>query len=172
MSIRSSSRVAAPSPVRFPLAGSSEPVRVEGVSARRIAAETGATCATAPDRSVTCWGEGSQFGLSVTIRPVEPRRVPFGVTPFDLDVGVISTCAGGMGQVGCHGSLLFGDCSDRVADLRRVPVEGVREVSIGYEDMCARGAGGTVWCWGCNGTGAAGDATRIPHPTPTRVLLP
>lgn len=151
---------------RGDIAGSAEPIPVDGVAAIRIAAETGATCATAESGDVTCWGDGSQFGLSVTSVTVPPRPVRFGVEPADVDVGVISSCGIGGGRVGCQGFLVFGDCSDRRAANQLADIPDVREVSIGYEDMCARDGSGTVHCWGCNSTGAVGDGTTTARASP------
>jgi hypothetical protein len=52
-------------------------------------------------------------------------------------------------------------------------VPGLREISVGYEDACARSADGTVSCWGCNGTALLGTGA-IDHgtATPTNVALP
>lgn len=151
---------------RTDIPGTADPVPVDGVAAMRIAAETGATCATAESGEVTCWGDGSQFGLSVTTMTVPPRPVTFGVRPSDVDVGVISSCAIGGDHVGCQGFLVFGDCTDRRAANQLADIPDVREVSIGYEDMCARDASGTVHCWGCNSSGAVGDGTTTPRARP------
>ena len=149
-----------------------DPVRVEGVSAVHLAAETNATCAWTDREDVWCWGDGSQFGVSLTILPVSPRQVSFGATPVDLDVGVVSTCSGVGDEVVCLGSTYdFPTCTNRWNGRVAFDLPEVREVSIGYMDMCARDAQGRVWCWGCNQTGAVGDGSTTGHAVPFEVPL-
>jgi alpha-tubulin suppressor-like RCC1 family protein len=148
------------------------PVRVPGVSAVRIAAETEATCAIAASGHATCWGEGSQFGTSLTNAPTAPREAPFAEGAIDVDVGVVFACAAREGAVTCDGALYdFATCQDHRVDTRAFRVPGVREVSVGYEDACARDAEGAVWCWGCNLSGLAGAGANGGKPSPTRVTL-
>lgn len=138
-----------------------DPLRVDGVRATSIAAETHATCAIG-DAGVTCWGEGSQFGTRLTFDPGPPREVAF-EAPIDLDVGVITTCAAGA-NIECRGSQFdLPACTDRWNGDATYDLSA-REISIGIEDMCARNADG-VYCWGCNSTGAIGrigDGSAIP----------
>jgi alpha-tubulin suppressor-like RCC1 family protein len=149
---------------------SRSPVRVPIAPAQRLASETRATCAIVGD-GITCWGDGSQFGTSLTVNPVSPQYVAFG--GHDVDVGVVSMCAARDADVTCTGSMYDSDarCGNRSVQLRRFPLPSVREVSIGYQDMCARDAGGAVWCWGCNLTGGVGDPTLAGHSQPWKVPL-
>jgi alpha-tubulin suppressor-like RCC1 family protein len=72
----------------------------------------------------------------------------------------------------CLGSTYnFPECSDRWSGRVVFELPGIREISIGYQDMCARDAHGAVWCWGCNDTGAVGDGSTRGHATPLEVPL-
>lgn len=147
-----------------------EPIVVPNVRASLIAAETSAVCTSGP--TGICWGDGSQFGVSLTIAPGPPRGVVAFDGAKDIDVGVVFACAALQDAVRCNGALYdFATCSDHRVDDRVFPIAGVREISVGYEDACARDASGGVWCWGCNLTGVAGDVAIKGQAEPVRVAL-
>jgi alpha-tubulin suppressor-like RCC1 family protein len=149
-----------------------EPVAVVGLAATRIAAETSAACALTTSGGATCWGDGSQFGVSLTFAPGPPRDAPFAAGAIDIDVGVVFACAARGDSVVCDGSLYdFATCQDHRVDTRAFRVPSVREVSVGYEDACARDSSGTVWCWGCNLTGVAGDVALGGQANPVPIAL-
>jgi alpha-tubulin suppressor-like RCC1 family protein len=149
-----------------------DPIPVSGLSATRVAAETSASCALTTSGGATCWGDSSQFGFSLTIAPGPPRDVPFFAGALDIDVGVVFSCAAMRDAVACDGALYdFATCADHRVDRRTFGIPGVREISVGYEDVCARDATGSVWCWGCNLTGIAGDIALKGQANPVRVAL-
>lgn len=157
-----------------PILASVDAVDVPGVRAVAVASETSAVCAVGAGGDVTCWGDGSQFGTSLTFAPdTPPRAVPFGAGTFDVDVGVVFTCGAHRDEVTCIGALYdFGSgCNRHEVATRSFAVPGVSEISIGYQDACARAADGSVWCWGCNLTGATGDRSLAGHDSPFRVPL-
>jgi alpha-tubulin suppressor-like RCC1 family protein len=83
------------------------------------------------------------------------------------------------GRLLCWGTndrLQLGDGSEWEPNLFRVTpstVPGmeshVAEVAAGDEHTCARKHDGSVWCWGGNWLGQAGDATEFQLPLPLRV---
>ena len=148
------------------------PIVVPGIAGVRVAAETNATCALTTAGGATCWGEGSQFGVSLTVAPGSRRDASFAANATDIDVGVVFACAAKGDDVVCSGALYdFATCQDHRVDTRAFRVPGAREVSIGYQDACARDASGAVWCWGCNLTGVAGDVALKGQPIPVRIAL-
>jgi hypothetical protein len=111
--------------------------------------------------------------VSLTADPGPPRDVPFFAGAFDIDVGVVFSCGAMRDSVACDGALYdFPTCADHFVDKRSFAVPGVRELSVGFEDLCARDASGGVWCWGCNATGVVGDVALKGRASPIRVLLP
>jgi hypothetical protein len=90
----------------------------------------------------------------------------------DIDVGVVFACGARGGEVTCNGSLYdFSTCNDRAVGTRTFAVPQVQEVSVGYQDACARDRSGKVFCWGCNQSNLAGDGKRSGHAAPVVVPL-
>ena len=99
-------------------------------------------CAIRAGGAVWCWGanENGQLGNNVTL-PVPPAPGP---PPRAAAVAVVKTDG--------------------------TPLTDIVEVGGGYDFTCARDAGGGVWCWGSNGSGALGDGTTTSRSTAAPVL--
>lgn len=126
------------------------------------------TCGIRTDGSLWCWGQS--YGSS-------PVRVG-SETWQQVDSGATHTCAIKADQtLLCWGNqnnggwLGVGDENPRTLPT---PVAGGGTwlgVSAGQGHTCAVTTGGTLWCWGQNGSGALGNgsADTAPHSSPTQV---
>jgi alpha-tubulin suppressor-like RCC1 family protein len=140
-------------------------------------------CAFASDSTMACWGLGDlgRLGDGTMANRTVPRRVVVAGTPLegrsivDLDVGERATCAvAADGTVACWGSGTLGNLGSSISTLPvAVAVEGTGldglepvEVAVGRNQACARGADGSVACWG---SGPLGDGTVNHSMVPVRV---
>lgn len=114
--------------------------------------------------------------LSACAPPVTPPTAP--VAYAAVDAGTASTCGlTTTGAVRCWGDNGSGQLGDGTTTDRPVPVPvtglgtGVTELTVGDAHACAVHAGGTVSCWGANGSGQLGDGTSgNARPTPVPVV--
>lgn len=140
------------SPFRSPV-----PVVVQGVTASVVAAGGNQTCVFEPasatrTANVRCWGGFYTSG-----------SVPIPATA--IAVGRAHACAiEPWGTVKCWGRNSYGQLGDGTRHDSSVPVEINRPGNIpavalaaGRDHTCAVFQGGTVECWGSNGSGQTGD---------------
>lgn len=126
------------------------------------------SCAVLDDGQVRCWGANvaGALGDGTTTTAARPTIVsdPDGTGPLtgvaQVSAGHTSTCAVlSNGQARCWGENGWGQLGDdTTADrLRPVvvtdesgtgPLTGVAEVSVGYDQTCARLIDGQIRCWG------------------------
>ena len=157
----------------------------------QLAAGDRHTCGLVADGSAWCWGDngsgqlGNLASHGDTVNPVPaPVQLPQGVRLVQVAAGTQYTCGvdsvgGGWcwghnqkGQIGTPANV-GGSINTPVA-VRGLP-EGtvLLEVTAGDGHTCARGDGGTVWCWGRNDVGQLGDPSAPgdvhAHPTPSVV---
>jgi alpha-tubulin suppressor-like RCC1 family protein len=125
----------------------------------RIASNGTRTCAIDRTQRVWCWETPAYDDKAGTV--AIPALVPELAGALDLSLGY---------QQGC---VIRGDrtlaCWAAGAPHSPAAVPGLRdvdEVGVGYAHACAR-AGGTVRCWGSNGSGQLGDGTENDRPAPT-----
>ena len=158
------------------------PVSVVGISgATAITVGASHTCALLPGGTVTCWGVngGGQLGDGTTTDSTTPVTV-LGITGATvITAGVDYTCAllAG-GTVRCWGNNQFGQLGDGTITDSTTPVPvpvsvvaitGATAITAGAVHTCALFSGGTVRCWGLNGSGELGDGTTTDSATPVTV---
>ncbi len=157
-----------------PLAGAAIPFPVEVPALAgpvdKLAAGGSHACALLQDSSVQCWGrnsfgqlgDGSQTGRAF---PVTVGGLG-GVTK--LDAGSEHTCALLSDQTAqCWGGNQFGQLGDGSVASRSTPAavtvlpssSAVAGIAVGYYHTCAMLQGGSVQCWGDNGSGQLGDGS-------------
>jgi len=135
-----------------------------------VAAGVGHTCALSPGGEAHCWGENGDGQLgdgSLTARRT-PTRVLSPVRFVLLSAGLSHTCGIAQdGSVHCWGGRggIDGTSANSGVD-RRVPVRvglpfPARTLSSGWNQSCAVGPAGEVWCWGEDATGNAAPSRRI-----------
>jgi alpha-tubulin suppressor-like RCC1 family protein len=127
------------------------------------------TCALKDDRSVWCWGGGN----------ATPARIATLTNVVELASGTFHKCARKTdGTVWCWGANGAGQIGDGTTELRDAPVQvkladgraTFIQISAGGFSSCARLQGGSVWCWGANGAGQAGNGVLSSNaPTPVQV---
>lgn len=149
---------------------------------RFVAVTTGSghTCALASDGVAYCWGWNvyGALGDGTTEDRRTPKAVP-GPTFTALAAGSRYTC--GLSTAGaayCWGENSLGSLGDGSTTDRLVPTEvtmpaGGRFTGISaYLPTCALDAGGGLYCWGPNASGAVGDGPDRQHNVPVPVRLP
>ena len=166
-------------PIAFPVSASGV-AQVE--SARTF------TCARLTDKTVNCWGDGSQFG-SLVPTPVKLNSTTAlsGVT--EISVGSVHACAViSGGGVKCWGNNVVRQIGDGTAigdsgtDVRRYPTSvldpddpthrvltGVVDISSAGGNTCARKVSGAVVCWGDNSAGQLGNGLTSAQGFPVNV---
>jgi alpha-tubulin suppressor-like RCC1 family protein len=163
------------------LLASAIPVEVTGLGSpvRGVAAGRNFACAlSGPDgaRQVHCWGSAN--GIATSSAPA--LRSFTGGEPIELAAGPDHVCAvvdEGSGRRvpycwGSNGSGQLGRGTTSGPDATPTAVGGlvdVVELELGASFSCARRAGGSVLCWGANGTGQLGDGTSTTRTSPTPV---
>jgi alpha-tubulin suppressor-like RCC1 family protein len=138
------------------------------------------SCARRPTGTIACWGDAT-FG-QLGVGPVDGGLVTTpqilgGLTDaVDLAAGRDHTCAvHGGGTVSCWGYNLDGQLGNgETANRHDQPVDvagltGAVSVACGGNFSCAVRAGGTVACWGNNGSGQLGTGGFDAFTTPTQV---
>jgi alpha-tubulin suppressor-like RCC1 family protein len=158
---------------------SATPVQVSGIlTARAISAGWYHTCALLADQTVRCWGNNGfgQLGNASTSTSSTPVVVSSlsGATAV-VAAGYHSCALLTGGAVRCWGSNQNGQLGDGTLTTRTSPVavsglsSGATALGAGGSHSCAVVAGGTVRCWGYNGSGQLGDGTLTTRTTPVTV---
>jgi alpha-tubulin suppressor-like RCC1 family protein len=132
----------------------------------QIATEGAEVCVRRDDGTVWCWTANKP-----------PAQIAGFVDTIDVAVGLGTVCTVDMHHdLRCVGSMWGTDrgttCNGEAWDAPRViaAISGVAQIAMGSTSACARKDDGTVWCWGCNGSGELGDGTTISRAEPKRIL--
>ena len=136
----------------------------------------GHSCALLADRTVRCWGWGSngQLGNGTTNSANYFPQTVHGIsTAIAISLGARHTCAlldGG--DVQCWGWNSNGQLGINSTTNASTPqnVHGIstaQAISLGARHTCALLDGGDVQCWGWNSNGQLGDGTTTPRNIPT-----
>ena len=159
------------------------PVTVAGLSdVAAIGSGMQHNCVLSTSGGVQCWGDGAGGVLgrgsnTDSWSPVAVTGLSSGV--IQLSVGSVHSCAvTSTNGLKCWGNGSYGKLGDGTTDPRSTPVEifpsasGVIAVSLGDVSSCALFTGGSVRCWGDNGSGqlGTGDTTDSLSPTPVPTL--
>ena len=136
------------------------------------------SCAVLSDGKVECWGENEhgQLGDGATATAATPQTVSGITSAVQVSVGGEHACAVlSNGSVECWGSNEYGqlgngatlpaadsDTPVQVYSSGTTPLTGVTQVSAGNIHTCALLAGGTLDCWGYNGSGELGAGPTAP----------
>jgi alpha-tubulin suppressor-like RCC1 family protein len=155
------------------------PVTVVGIgNATAVTAGATHSCALLAGGTVRCWGSNDrgQLGNGTTTTSGVPVTVAGISTATALTSGPLHTCALlADGGVSCWGDNFSGQLGDgNTATSSTIPVRvtqltGATGVAAGLSHTCAVRSGGTVSCWGRNGSGQLGDGTTTDSPTPVTV---
>ena len=149
-------------------------------SASALSAGAGHTCALLDDGTVRCWGANDLGQLGDGTTTDSSSAVPVaGLTGATaISAGVHHTCAVlGDGSVRCWGSngngrLGTGSTGGIVTEPTRVggldDAVGIG-IGAGGAHTCAVLEGGTVRCWGANGSGQLGDGSTVGAAAPVTV---
>ena len=150
------------------------------ITAAAVGSETFACAIEASAGSLYCAGGNSfgELGNGATVSSSVPVLVSGLSNVTAIAAGVTHACAlKSDGSVWCWGNNANGQIGDGTGTNRSVPTavhglsSGVTSIATGSNHSCAVKTDGTVWCWGANGIGQAGDGTQINRPLPTKVLL-
>jgi len=147
-----------------------------------IAAGGAHTCVLTSAGGAQCWGDHSRGQLG-NPAPGE-RHVPTPVYGLDhglaaLAAGAAHTCAlTAAGGVQCWGDNIDGQLGvGDTMSFSYIPRDltalgtGIAAVATGYYHTCALLSGGSVKCWGANGTGQLGDGSTTNRYLPVAVDL-
>jgi alpha-tubulin suppressor-like RCC1 family protein len=164
--------------------GSSTPVQVSGITtATQISAGGSHTCALLSDHTVRCWGYNyyGQLGNGAdgydgsSQAPVVVSGI---TTATAISAGDSHTCAmlsggavkcWGYNYYGQLGNGAFGDGSSSPIPVQVSGVTTATQISAGGSHTCAMLSGGTVKCWGNNGSGQLGNNSTTNSSTPVQV---
>lgn len=135
------------------------------------------TCGVRTDKSLWCWGRGSegQLGLGDALSYAVPQKVGGGYVL--VSAGGKHTC--GIREDGallCWGSNERGQVGQGAVSAGVSTPTGVatlrawRNVTAGGQHTCALAADGTLWCWGAGDRAQTGGLSD-PEPNPTRIEL-
>ncbi|MBI4705937.1 MAG: RCC1 repeat-containing protein, partial [Deltaproteobacteria bacterium] len=138
------------------------------------------TCAVKADGTLWCWGSNGcgQLGDGTTQDKSSPVQVlALGTSAVAVAAGCDYTCAvKADGTLWCWGYNYYGQLGDGTTQDKSLPVEvkalgkTVAAVAVGERHTCAVKTGGTLWCWGYNGTGQLGDGTTQDKTSPVQVM--
>jgi len=161
---------------------SNAPVTVSSLSgvATAIAAGSYHTCALMVGNNIECWGlnDKGQLGNGTTTNSASPVSI----SNFIAIAGSSHTCAlRAEGSIHCWGSNVSGQLGNATNTDSATPVTvltssggsaltGAIAIATGGSYTCALISGGTVKCWGNNGSGQLGDGTATQRNTPVTVL--
>ena len=179
----------------LPQAGASFRVRVGVENKSRVLVQVSTsgwnhTCSVDHDKKAHCWGEGVNGALgngstSNKYTPVEidMSGVLAGKTIKQISVGDWNTCAiASDDRVYCWGyGISFGDLGNGTFSQSNVPVavstsgvlagKKIKQVSVGFENVCVVDSGGKAYCWG-NGThGTLGNGLTAISNVPVAVSM-
>jgi alpha-tubulin suppressor-like RCC1 family protein len=162
------------------LTDSPTPVRVANLSGvTAIAAGNDHTCAVLTGGTVKCWGDNTygELGDGTINYNYSPRHNIWSSTPVAVlnltDVTALTagnqfTCALKLnGTVACWGGNFGGELGNGTSMESPTPVSVVNlpgvvsSIASGYSHTCALLSGGTLACWGENGSGQLGDGTTV-----------
>lgn len=156
--------------------GQSEPVKLDGISAKRVTAGSSFSCAVRSDETVSCWGDNTlgQLGNGGSTGSTSPAAVAGVTGATDVAGGSVYTCALSGGALRCwgdnsNGQLATGDLIYRGARGDIAAFGPVSALSAGYGNSCAITSAGEVSCWGANMTGQLGDGARTGSGMPKTV---
>lgn len=161
------------------------PVNVNGLTSgvSAVSSSESHTCAVTSAGSAKCWGYNGSGRLGDGTVDINNRLTPVDVV--GLSTGVADITAGGNhscalmldGGAKCWGWNRFGNLGNGTTeDNSAVPTNvfglssGVGTISAGGEFACALISGGTVKCWGYNGSGQLGDGVLNKRSLPTEVM--
>jgi alpha-tubulin suppressor-like RCC1 family protein len=164
-----------------------EPTLVVGITdAAAVTAGDGFTCARRTGGTVSCWGGNwaGMLGLPTSVpRSSTPRAVSGLSGVVEVSAGTAHACARLTGgAVRCWGDATSGFCGRpgcRLGDgggtaagsLSTVAgLADAAQLAAADGSTCARRAGGSVVCWGDNGSGQLGDGTTTSRTTPRTVV--
>ncbi len=157
----------------------STPVAVDGITtADKVDAGFLHTCAVLADDTARCWGHNFQgkLGDGTTNQALTPVTVTGLTGVDDISAGDSHTCAVKTdGTVWCWGDDYPGGAlGDGLGTSSTTPVQvsGITDaiaVEAGDGGACAVHTGGTVSCWGANGSGQLGDGSLFGSDVPVTV---
>ena len=136
-----------------------------------VAAGGGQTCTVTDTGGVDCWGRDDQGQLGTAAGP--NQRFPRGVNRLgvvdSVSTGAADTCVvNSAPAVQCWGYNADGELGypatyhPSAGAPRPETAYGATAVTAGYDSTCALLLGGSVQCWGANGSGQLGDGTTMP----------
>jgi alpha-tubulin suppressor-like RCC1 family protein len=130
------------------------------------------------DGAMFCWGANGWGALGTDGGSSDvPVPVAAGTAFQEVAAGGMHTCAISDGRMFCWGTNRHGEAGDgsTVADARLPARVGEASdwtgVAAGRMHSCGLRAGGSLWCWGWNGSGQLGDGTAW-YPSPVAVRIP
>jgi alpha-tubulin suppressor-like RCC1 family protein len=144
-----------------------------------IAVDSEHSCALMGDGTVSCWGlnDFGQLGDGTGQHRLVPVAALGITSAVQIATGAKVSCAVLRdGTVRCWGLNFTGALGIGVIDSHHATPTAVSgladvvEVATSGVHTCARGADGSVWCWGLNNAGQVGDGTTVTRPSPVRVL--
>jgi alpha-tubulin suppressor-like RCC1 family protein len=139
------------------------------------------TCAVNASNEAWCWGSNAngQLGFSGATSSLTPRAVTSAAQFSTISAGLTFTCARGKdASAWCWGLNAFGQLGDGTLSGHNVPtqVKGLpsRLLSLnsGGGHVCAINERSEAWCWGSNGDGQLGRASRDASSVPVRISVP
>ena len=136
------------------------------------------SCTIMSDRTVKCWGDGSEgqmgTGFYVDIAPVvDVKNLD---TSVQIDAGSEFNCVlKEDGKVSCWGNgndgrLGNGSKTDEVIPYEIAGLSQVKQVATGSFHACALDDSNEVWCWGVGYAGQLGDGNNDSSSVPKKVI--
>lgn len=158
----------------------SQPTNVSGLTgAIALALGVEHTCALLQNGGVKCWGNNNagQLGDGSTTARLTPVDVTgLGGVAAAIAAGDNFTCALlQTGGIKCWGINSVGQLGNGATTPASAPVDvaglssGVTALTANTDHSCALLQGGTVKCWGANGSGQLGDGSTTNRTTPVDV---
>jgi alpha-tubulin suppressor-like RCC1 family protein len=172
-------------------AGSSDtPVTLTGFTGTPASLAIGGDATASPQQAfactvttaggVQCWG-GNSYGqlgddsTTANLAPVQVKGLTSGVAAVaaGADFACALTTGGG---VQCWGYNGYGQLGDGTTSTSSTPQQvmgltsGVTAIAAGNSTACAILSGGSVECWGYNGSGELGDNSTMGSSVPTQVM--
>ena len=146
------------------------------------------TCSVDSDMKAHCWGEGANgaLGNGSTNNKYTPAEIDMsgalaGKTIKQVSVGDWNTCAiASDDRVYCWGyGVSFGDLGNGTFSQSNVPVavstsgvlagKKIKQISVGFENVCAIDSDGKAYCWGNGAFGALGNGSTVRSNVPVAV---